>query len=111
MNEKTIKEALLKGERVTLECKKAKSEVPKSVWETYSAFANIYGGLVLLGVQENLEEKDDSNQYNPPNKLAAQFAQYTFPAWFWNTTAETLAKKLKHRAGDLYIKIDEDIIN
>ena len=29
MDEKTIKEALQKGERVTLECKKAKAEVPK----------------------------------------------------------------------------------
>jgi len=29
MDEKTIKEALLKGERVTLECKRAKAEVPK----------------------------------------------------------------------------------
>ncbi len=27
MDEKSIKEALLKGERVTLECKRAKSEV------------------------------------------------------------------------------------
>ena len=32
MDEKTIKEALLRGERVTLECKRAKDEVPKSVW-------------------------------------------------------------------------------
>jgi len=43
MDEKTIKEALLKGERVTLECKRAKAEVPKSVWATYSAFANTIG--------------------------------------------------------------------
>ena len=50
INEKTIKETLLKGERVTLECKKAKAEVPKSVWQTYSAFANTIGGLILLGV-------------------------------------------------------------
>jgi hypothetical protein len=39
MDEKTIKETLLKGERVTLECKRAKAEVPKSVWESYSPFA------------------------------------------------------------------------
>ena len=39
MYEKTIKEALRKGERLTLECKRAKAEVPKSVWATYSAFA------------------------------------------------------------------------
>jgi len=28
MDKKTIKETLLKGERVTLECKRAKAEVP-----------------------------------------------------------------------------------
>ena len=31
MNKKTIKEVLIKGERVTLECKRAKAKVPKSV--------------------------------------------------------------------------------
>ena len=68
------------------------------------------------GKKEQLTQHDLANlswniayQYNIPNKLAAQFAQYTFPAWFWNITTETLAKKLKHRSGDLYIKIDESI--
>jgi hypothetical protein len=42
MDEKTIKEALRKGERIILECKRAKAEVPKSVWTTYSVFANRY---------------------------------------------------------------------
>ena len=48
IDEKTKKETLLKGERVTLECKKAKTEVPKELWNTYSAFANTIGGLILL---------------------------------------------------------------
>ncbi len=63
MNEKTIKETLQKGERVTLECKRAKAEVPKSVWATYSAFANTIGGLILLGVDEDLQEKDVSKRF------------------------------------------------
>jgi hypothetical protein len=40
IDEKTIKEALLKGEQVTLECKRAKAEAPKSVLATYSTFTN-----------------------------------------------------------------------
>lgn len=49
MNENGIKEMLLNGECVTLECKRAKSEALKSVWETYSSFANTIGGTILLG--------------------------------------------------------------
>ena len=63
LNEKYIKDALLKGERVTLECKRAQSSIPGSVWETYSAFANTYGGLILLGVYEDQKEKDISNRF------------------------------------------------
>lgn len=43
-----IKDTLLAGERVTLECKKATNGVPSSLWDTYSAFANTYGGTILL---------------------------------------------------------------
>jgi len=45
MDEKTIKETLLKGERITLECKKAQSNVPIDAWKTYSAFATHTVGL------------------------------------------------------------------
>lgn len=81
MDEKTIKEILLKGERVTLECKKAKSEMPKSIWQTFSAFANTIGGLILLGVDENMQEKDIQKRYqiigvDEPRKIVTDF---------WNT--------------------------
>ena len=81
MDEKTIKEILLKGERVTLECKKAKSEMPKSIWQTFSAFANTIGGMILLGVDENMQEKDIQKRYqiigvDEPRKIVTDF---------WNT--------------------------
>ena len=73
MDEKTIKEILLKGERVILECKKAQAEVPKSIWQTYSAFANTIGGLILLGVDEDLQEKE----IFPESKLVPSYKYRT----------------------------------
>lgn len=52
-----------------------------------------------------------ANQYNLPNRLTAQFVQYTFPAWFGNTTTETLTKRLKNTKGELHIEIDEHILD
>lgn len=57
MTETEIKQMLAQGERLTLECKKAKTELPKSVWESYSAFANTIGGYILLGIDENKKKR------------------------------------------------------
>jgi len=53
MNEQDIHKLLADGERVTLECKKAQNNVPNTMWETYSAFANTYGGTILCGIFED----------------------------------------------------------
>ena len=60
-----------------LEAKKAQGGLPRSIWETYSAFANTDGGLILLGVVENKEDKSFSAvPLEDPSQLAADF---------WNT--------------------------
>lgn len=48
-----LRNLLKNGERINLECKESSNQVSKDVWETYSAFANTYGGTILLGIKEN----------------------------------------------------------
>lgn len=81
INKDFIVQTLLKGESLTLECKLAKNELPKSVWETYSSFANTIGGLILLGVEEHKNETDLAKRFEivgveDPQKIIADF---------WNT--------------------------
>ena len=38
---------------MTFECKKVEDSIPKSVWETYSSFANAADGTIVLGITEN----------------------------------------------------------
>ncbi len=64
MTEQDIYNLLADGERVTLECKKAQNNVPNSLWDTYSAFANTDGGTILLGVYEDTKEKDMAKRFS-----------------------------------------------
>lgn len=61
--EKEIHEDLLKGEKIDLECKEAESQIPKSIYETYSAFANTNGGTILLGIREDRKAADPAKRF------------------------------------------------
>ena len=55
MNMQELKELIYQGEKVDMECKKAEKSVPKSAYESYSAFANTKGGYIILGVKEDMK--------------------------------------------------------
>ncbi len=59
-----------------MEVKMAKSGLPESLWSTYSAFANCYGGLIILGVKENKDGSWHTTGLRDENKLRRDF---------WNT--------------------------
>lgn len=66
------------GERISFECKKCENQIPKSVWETYSSFANTVGGIIVLGITEHMEESDQAKRFeitgvNNPTKLKKEF--------------------------------------
>ena len=46
---------------------------PKSIWETYSAFANSFGGVILLGVEEYKDKSLHVVNLPEPEKLIAEF--------------------------------------
>ena len=63
-----------------IEAKKAQGGLPRSIWETYSAFANTFGGYILLGVVENADKSFSSVPLPSPETLVADF---------WNSVNNT----------------------
>ena len=78
MTAQQIHELLQQGERLTLECKRCENKLPNSLWETYSSFANSYGGTILLGIEERRSETEPSRRFTiqgvaNPDKLITDF--------------------------------------
>ncbi len=63
-------------ETVHFEAKLAKGGLPRSLWDTYSAFANTDGGTIALGVKERPDKTLDVVGVDDPDGLLKDF---------WNT--------------------------
>ena len=63
-------------ETLHFEAKLARGGLPRSLWETYSAFANTDGGMITLGVKECPGEKLEVVGVDDPHGLVRDF---------WNT--------------------------
>lgn len=55
-----IHKLIRQGESISVEMKKCSDKLPRSIWETYSAFANTRGGIILLGVTEHKDRTADA---------------------------------------------------
>ena len=56
-----------------IEAKKAIGGLPRSIWETYSAFANTLGGIILLGVEEWPDKTLHTVDLPDPDRLIKEF--------------------------------------
>lgn len=71
-----ISEWMIRGEDSSLEFKRARKAIPDNFWETYSAFANTDGGVVVLGVDEPEPRKYVVEGVDDAKKIVVDF---------WNT--------------------------
>ena len=55
------------------EVKKAEGGLPVSLWDTYSSFANCYGGVIILGVKENKDGSWKTTGLQNASKLCKEF--------------------------------------
>ncbi|MBR4295401.1 MAG: putative DNA binding domain-containing protein [Clostridia bacterium] len=56
-----------------IEAKKAIGGLPRSIWETYSAFANTLGGIILLGLEEHADKSLRPVELPDPERLIKDF--------------------------------------
>lgn len=74
------------------EVKEAKNEVPKSAWETASAFSNTAGGWIILGVRKSGKQFEIIGVCDP-GKIADDFLNVLRSASKFNKRMDPVAKK------------------
>ena len=101
MKENSFLEKYKENNRI--EAKQATGGFPRSIWETYSAFANTDGGVILLGVEEKKNKSLRAVKLPDPHRLIAQF-------WLYLKAGKVSVNLLKEK--DVFIeRIDgEDIV-
>ncbi len=104
MNIEELKQLIYQGEKVDVECKKAENSVPKSVYESYSAFANTNGGYIFLGVKEDKSATDLNERFIIQGVLNPEKQKEDF----WNTINGSKVNRNILRDEDVYSLVDGD---
>lgn len=73
MKKQEVLQLIRRGENFRLEAKKAEKGLPASLWESYAAFCNTDGGVILLGVSENAEKQLFVSGVEDSDKLVQAF--------------------------------------
>ena len=81
------------------EAKKALGGLPESIWETYSAFANTEGGIILLGVEEHRDRSLHPIDIAYPEEMVAEL--------FEGLNDKTLVSANILSEGDVTVEIAE----
>ena len=105
MNMQEVKQLVYQGEKVDLECKKAEANVSKTVYSSYSAFANTKGGYIILGIKEDKtktipEERFIIQGIKNPEKQKEDF---------WNTINGSKVNVNILKDEDVYIVEEEGV--
>ena len=80
------------------EVKQARSEIPKNVWETVSAFSNTAGGWLVFGVKKNGKQYEIVG-VKKPEKIEQDFTKATFYFKKKEKDREKLGYKLGNKLG------------
>jgi len=106
MNMQELKKLIYQGEKVDIECKKSEDKLSNSIYESYSAFANTKGGIIILGIKEDKTKTRNEERFifqgikNPSKQIED----------FWNTVNSKKVNVSILKDEDVYI-VEEDGLN